>query len=269
LARSTPGGCTGIIRNRALLYASLPPPARDFWTNRAQRRQLLGTLLAEWEPLTEAYIPYVTQIDDYVADLLAGVGLPRGEIRGIAIDWDLLDAHGAKTPSCLIRLGATYLSEALTEWDSPDEVMRTWIHESLHARQPFASHYRSELGPHKGYEEGLVIGLADAIARGLLGLEIEAAEEEHYARAYRALAAVIKCDPVDLWAGLWQWPTGAIRGHFVDFLGTLWQTQAGQPLGSREREKLQPVADHLFGSYAAPRDLAEPQLMTMWQEALA
>jgi hypothetical protein len=105
-----------MIKDRALLLASLSADARDFWTNADHRRQTLETLHNGRDPDTTAYVTYATLIDNDIADLLVHVGLPCGEVRGVAVNWQLRDVHGAKTPSCPIPLGAAFVSKALWEW---------------------------------------------------------------------------------------------------------------------------------------------------------
>ncbi len=112
----------------------------------------------------------------------------------------------------------------------PRTARRFWVHESLHARQPFAPDHAAEYRDFSGYEEGLVEGLARSLLRDQLGIREIAGTFEHPVAAYRGLALVLRVDLEQLWRRLWQTPPGAVRAAFPDIVADLYQSETGAQL---------------------------------------
>jgi hypothetical protein len=152
---------------------------------------------------------------------------------------------------------------------APDDVVRTWLHESIHARRPFAPTYRDESRLAAGYEEGPAEGLARRIMRAQPGMQTIEHAYGRYVAAYETLAARLPCAPDLLWRHLWQSPAGAVRHAFPGVVADLWLAGTGRRLSDRQRILIGSRADVAFGTAQALADRFDAeQLDDGWARAL-
>jgi len=149
-----------------------------------------------------------------------------------------------------------------------DDSFRTWVHESLHARQPYGARALGEIRTHQGYEEGMVEGLARLATRVKAGMRPREASYDYYVVAYRALAASAGVDVEALWRGLWQHAPGEVREAFVRVVDTLRAGTVGEVLLPVQRGRLLAVADQLFASARKNDPPAAGAAAALWKVAL-
>jgi hypothetical protein len=146
--------------------------------------------------------------------------------------------------------------------DGPERLVLAWIHESLHGRESFGADARAEYRSHRGYEEGMVSGLAHQILRlqgvGLVG-EVSF---PYYVEAYRALAYELDLDVARLWGALWARRPGEVRRAFPSVVASL------SPLTPRQQSNLGVTADVHFDSSRAERSPNHEILRHLWKQAL-
>jgi hypothetical protein len=143
----------------------------------------------------------------------------------------------------------------------PDTSLRTWVHESLHARQPYAPTYHAEYAAAAGYEEGMVEGLARHILRHHAGTDAFVGTFDYYVAAYTALAQVFDIRVEGLWMRLWQEPPGRVREAFPYVLRDLAGNPGGRAVTDAVLQRVRAVADSVFaatrgGQAANPLELA-------------
>src|SRR5438128_2254734 len=63
---------------------------------------------------------------------------------------------GRKLPDCRMVFNGEAMRQVVRIQREPDDFFRTWVHESLHARQPFAPGAAEQYLRYAGYEEGMV-----------------------------------------------------------------------------------------------------------------
>src|SRR4051794_13233690 len=75
-------------------------------------------------------------VDDAVTAGMAAFGFPRAPVRSltVVIPHDL-DELGAKYPTCDLLIGQPAMRRELGPGGTPDGVVETWIHESVHGRR--------------------------------------------------------------------------------------------------------------------------------------
>lgn len=174
--------------------------------------------------------------------------------------------RGRKTPECFIQINVSYIADMLGERGAPDGIFKTWVHESLHARKPFADPdiVNGEYPMYQGYEEGLVEGLARWITRDKAGMVYVSAYAS-YVRAYEVLAEALGVEMVALWRRLWRYPFGQVRSAFPEEIGRIWYTRTGWRI---MEERLQGVADRLFSLPERMPPYSDTDMITLWREAL-
>ncbi|MBA2447675.1 MAG: hypothetical protein H0V51_06585 [Chloroflexi bacterium] len=226
---------------------TLEGDALRLWRDADERRQALEVLVGAWERgNSDALRSAVQRWDDAVVAGLQVLGLPRGPIADIVVESFGRTWLGRKAPNCLLLIDGDVLRSAVRSRQSPDEVFRTWVHESLHGRAPFVlsdvrRHYET-----RGYEEGLVEGLARVITRDRAGMDIVEGPYTHYVRAYEALASVVGIEVEDLWRTLWHHPAGVVRDAFVGAVDEEWNRAIGLRLSRSQEARLLAVADRMF-----------------------
>ncbi len=146
-------------------------------------------------------------------------------------------------------------------------MFRTWIHESLHARQPFAIYSALEQRRYKGYEEGLVEGLTRLVVdKGALRPVL--ASYDYYVGAYRTLAQVLGLSPERLLRRLWPYPTGEVRDRFVEAVASAHRDPSEGGLVAVDHARLRAIADTVFGSDRIRYTANEELLRRLWAQAL-
>lgn len=244
--------------------------ALDLWGDATIRRRALDDVLRAWQYGRDDLLPTaVARVDAAVHEGLAALGLPRGRVERIEIRHRDPRRSGLKAPDCLLVLSGNYFLKMFDAFQRPDSIFRTWIHESLHARQQYADDFLAEYETYEGFEEGMIEGLARAIVREKAGMETLDLSYDFYVRAYRTLAALLDLEAESLWRRLWQWRTGEVRGHFVATVAEALLLKTGQPLGPAGRARLLEAADDLFRTGRGDDNLPDWRIEPRWREALS
>ena len=134
------------------------------WSDAAARRRAIDAIVGTFDAGEAGLADAVQWVDDTVVAGLQALGLPRGDIRGLVRINATLRPYGEKKPDCELILSGWHIRRLVADTRGPDTTFRTWVHESLHARQPYSERYREEYGPFRG-EEGMVEGLARMLVR--------------------------------------------------------------------------------------------------------
>ncbi len=190
-------------------------------------------------------------MDRAVTDGLSALGLPRGHVREVRIESVGRGWLGRKTSECDLVFDAELFASGLRTQRKPDELFRTWVHESLHGRQAFAPTVISEAHHWRGYEEGLVEGLAQVATKRKAAMEILESSYPYYVAAYEALAAVLAVEPEGLWRALWASPAGTVRRAFGVAVAGLRVERRISALTQVQSRDLRTLADQMFGTMRA------------------
>jgi hypothetical protein len=178
--------------------AALPDQHRLIWTDARVRRDAIAAILTASERNSPELQRHVARVDEAVSAALDAMGLPRGPVAGVEIHEVIALWSGRNLPDCRLLLNGSALRHMLHREGNSDDVLRTWVHESLHARQPFHPGAASDALLHEGYEEGLVEGLARYVVRDMAGLRPLERSYGFYVVAYEALAGLLGTQPVAL-----------------------------------------------------------------------
>lgn len=240
--------------------------ALQVWGDARTRRLALEDILAAWRyEQPDRLRAAIERVDAAVREGLVQLGLPRGPVREVQVRWRPGGQHAAKLPSSVLVLSGNYVQAMLELHHHPDSVVRTWIHESLHARQPFTgAQYAAEAQQVLGYEEGLVEGLARVVAQDKAGMVTLDLAYDGYVRAYRALARGLGIGVEQVWRDLWQAGLGQVRAAFPGVIAAL---RGGQAHLEKAHELLE-VADQLFATSRQDADVADSQLERIWRSVL-
>jgi len=149
-----------------------------------------------------------------------------------------------------------------------DDLFRTWVHESLHARQQFARGHAQEYSVTRGYEEGMVEGLSRLIVVNRAAMPYRPPSSNYYVTAYDTLAYEAGIPVEELWRQLWEHAAGAVRLHFVDTVAQLIFKHSGRMLTGRQLSQLRVCADRAFGSSRAGDVPHERLLRWLWRTGL-
>lgn len=190
-------------------------------------------------------------IDAAVVEILAVAGLPRGPINGPIVDDFNRGWFGRKVEDCRLLVDIRPFAD-LSEAERPGTLVKTWIHESLHARLPYSAGFRQEWQEARGYEEGLAEGLTRLVAVEWIGLQPVLAGHQYYVVAYRVLAAVLKLDVEALWRALWRIPAGDVRAAFMPAIERILQEDGRASLSELRRVRIAALCDlHFSGARSA------------------
>lgn len=243
----------------------LPDDARRLWGDPAERRRALQAVVDTMGTEGPGSVLTVRRIDRAVVEGLRALGFPRGPVRDVVIRGGV-GPSGAKRPDCTLEIFGDQMREVMKDAMGADSVFRTWVHESIHGRQPYATDYRREYDRFQGFEEGLAEGLARILVRDRAGMNPRLQSYRSYVAVYESLAAAIGVEPEHLWRQLWERPTGAVRDAFVDTVDALRRDITGQSLTARQRANLQAIADRRLDSKnrlaAAP---SEDAMILLWR----
>jgi hypothetical protein len=160
-------------------------------------------------------------------------------------------------------LASDVLRAVLPPSGGPEEVLLAWVHESLHARQPFAATAITEYRVSRGYEEGMVQGLAEGIIRHYCGQFPLSTSFAYYISVYQALASLLAVEAEMTWRKLWTWALGTLRAGRIEVVNEL------RPLNAAQRVQLVAVADIMFVSGRSDYAPSEASARQLWQRAFA
>ena len=176
---------------------------------------------------------------------------------------------GRKMPDCHLMFDRGRLLQAIRAPVSRDDVIRTWVHESLHGRQPYSRDHRQEADRWPGHEEGLAEGLARTLTGGIADMDIGTGSYAYYVAVYEALADVAGIDPERVLRGVWQAAPGDVRATLIDTVDTLRQDAWGRPLMAVQRQRLRALADTAFATERAKWLAGDRQaLVRTWRVVL-
>jgi hypothetical protein len=238
------------------------------WSDAAERHKAFEDILRAWETDAPELAAAVARVDIAVEAGLAALGLPRGPVRDVRVEPSVGLSAGRKQPDCSLVFAAQVMREIVRVQRQPDDFFRTWVHESLHARQPYSSHAAIEYRQHRGYEEGMVEGLARLATRDKAGMRPLELSYAFYVGAYRTLAVVVGTDVERLWRGLWAYRTGEVRVAFGRVVDAAVQAATGRPMTPPQYARLQTAADRLFGTPRSGDRPNESALVALWRAAL-
>jgi hypothetical protein len=256
-------------------YSHLAPELRTLqgdglrlWGDAGERRRALEAIVAASET-GSADLAAVARVDAAIAEGLLALGLPRGAVGNVRVEFAGRGWIGQKRADCDLVLDGYLIGQVMPHIHGPERVFHTWIHESLHARRPYAKTLAAEQRPHRGYEEGMVEGLARLISRDRAGVPPGMVSFEYYVRAYTALAKVLHVDVERLWRGLWLHPPGLVRAAFSETVATLVRRERGIALTANQLAALGSLADRHFDSARVQWTPNEALLNSAWQVVLS
>jgi hypothetical protein len=257
----------------AAALQQLSPTYRELWGNEDKRWYILSDMTVWYAAYAagndQGYAPYRVSLEAVDAAVVAGLtqlGLPRGPVAAVRLG-QLSRSSGRKFASCELILSAPFIVRQLVA-NSAVSVWETWVHESLHARQPFIPGLASEVRDYVGYEEGMVEGLTRLVCRERAGMQTVGGAYDYYVRCYESLASHLRIERETLYRAVWNSPPGGVRSAFFDALNTAMFIMHGRRLEQRLREPITRAADVLFSSVAQLGGAAATSPDDMWEEAL-
>jgi hypothetical protein len=246
----------------------LSASSRRIWEDPAERRRIVGAILvADPAGDIERLSAAMGEVDAAVTEALNLLGLPRGPIRRLTPAW-VHHFAGRKTPDCDLQISLTSMRSIAALERGPDSILRTWVHESIHGRQPYADTHLTEYRTWSGYEEGLAEGLARLVVRGHAGLDpLEPAYNYHVA-VYETLAEATGIEYESLLRTLWRQPAGGVREALLNAVDSGRRTQGLRSLTGNRRSQLAELADLLFRSANSARNPTPQVMLTLWRSRL-
>jgi hypothetical protein len=245
---------------------TLAGDALHLWGDAAERHRALAAILDAWETGRPDLDALVARVDAAVVAGLAALGLPRGPVRAVRVVNAATRWLGQKVPDCTLLLAGDSLHQLLRSDAAPDAIFRTWVHESIHARQPYVPGARVEQRSARGYEEGMVEGLARFVTQQKAGMHPAGSSYAYYVQAYAALGRILNLEVEALWSRLWHYPTGNVRAAFVATVDDCCGVALG--LTGAHHRRLQTVADTVFCSSRAGARPDPNALVDLWRTVL-
>lgn len=247
------------------MFQSLRDEALVFWTDATFRRQQFQAIMAAHTAGNQrALQEHVTRVDAVITEGLADLGYPRYPVTRISVE-SLPGVAGLKQPDCHLKLGVEELADALA--GSVDDVVVTWMHESVHGRHGSWTTASPAAWSHVGFEEGLAEGVSNSVTRRV-GLSVSEPLYPHYLRAYELLADRLQVGPEVLFHRLWRARHDQIEERFGRTVAAIMKATTGGELTPIQRGKLLLAARTLFatGRHAElPDDVA---IRETWGTAL-
>jgi hypothetical protein len=251
---------------------SVPLGERQVWLDPRYRHVLLGDIVAALtipgreDRLDEA----VAAVDRAVEVGLTHLGIPRGPINlPVRVEPRAVGRNAVKLEECSLVISSTYLRMVPRLYSSLDAAFRTWLHESIHARQPYDPAWRTEFEPWEGYEEGLADGMANVLCNWAGAIILETTDYVAYVQAYRAMAAVLQIQLWSLLRRLWNVPTGRVREALHTVVDEQYHKLTGLRLSPSAISQLQQTADALFVTGRTDEDHSDREVEAQWRGALA
>jgi hypothetical protein len=189
--------------------------------------------------------------------------LPRGLVPAVLLEAGRPRWAGLTDADSTIHLNVASLRANLAQ-GAPDAVFRTWVHESLHARQPVAIGGEAAV---QGYEEGMVEGLTRRVLERYAGLARIGGSFEYYVAGYETLADVFGVDAEQLWRRLWAAPRGDVRARLPAAVQELRHTAGGGTLSVEQLNRLEGVAEAVFQTTRGHDRPGRSRLRELWRVA--
>src|SRR5690606_4903185 len=143
-------------------------------------------------------------------------------------DRGLDGAYGYKNPACRIAINRKLVEDVIAGAVDVDKLMHTWVHESIHARQPFAGSWRVEDRRAPGLEEGMTDWLARRLIRRLTGwVNQNPHPYDNFVNAMEGLALALDEDPEQFLRRLWQNPIGRVSDAVYEMIAERYGFQTG------------------------------------------
>jgi len=244
----------------------LADASRHIWESLAERLRFIGEVL---DAETDGDIPRMQQglgqIDTAITEALDLLGLPRGPIDELAPAWGKRYA-GRKLPDCTLQINIDIMRRMSAFERGPDTTFRTWVHESIHGRQPYADGHRQEYDAWSGYEEGLAEALSRLVVRKHAGLDpIEPRDYHYFLPAYQTLSEAMKIEYEALIRALWTRPAGRVRTGLVAAVDDLRRAQSLPPLTESQRVSIARAGDLSFATVNLSRAPTRTTMLTLWR----
>jgi hypothetical protein len=253
------------------ILETMPEGGRQFWLDARYRHVLLGDVVAgATVPGREDLLDgAVASVDQAIEVGLSHLGIPRGPINlPVRVEPRAVGRNAAKYEDCRLVFSSSYFRMLPRYYSSLEPAFRTWLHESIHARQPYDPSWRVEFEPWEGYEEGLADGMANILCSWAKAFIPETTDYVAYVQAYRALAAVLQ---VSLWALLrqiWDAPTGRVRETLLTVVDEQYHKLTGLHLSTDAVSRLRRIADTLFTTGRTEIDRPDGEVEELWTGAL-
>ncbi len=249
----------------------MPEEGRRLWLDSRYRHVVLGDIVAavtypgREDRLEEA----ITIVDRAIEVGLAHLGIPRGAINPpIRVEPRAVGRNAVKYEDCRLVLSSSYLRMLPRYYSSLEPAFRTWLHESIHARQPYDGSWRSEFEPWEGYEEGLADGMADVLCNWAGAIIPETTDYVTYVQGYRTLAAALQMSIWALLRRLWYFPTGQVRAGLLTVVDERYHELTGRSLTAETAVWFGRVADALFATGRTELDGSDREVEAQWREVL-
>jgi hypothetical protein len=210
-------------------------------------------------------------VDDAITSGMAALGFPRAPVRSLSLVLPRLPGQmGIKLATCDLQIGRPSLQNALGPGGFPDEVVETWVHESVHGRLFPWSRDLSRERLFRGFEEGLAEGIARLVSRQA-GFIPGLPTYGRYVQTYEALADVIGVTVEAIYRRLYVLSYGSVMARFSAEIDAL-RVESGAPrLTAEQRGRLELAARQLFDARLAQQSAA-PRHRTharqTWRRAL-
>lgn len=209
----------------------------------------------------------ILMVDRAVVAVLQRAGLPRGrQVRGPYVEPIGRGWAGRKAPDCRLLIDTDAFRD-LDRVERADSLLKTWIHESIHGRQPYSPGFSEEWRLHRGFEEGLAEGLARIIASELELVPILASYNS-YVAAYQTLADALDVPVEDLFRSLWEFAVGQVATGFLTGVDDVIARHERNALSPFQRIRLFARARSVFGTVSSVQSPDEIILIREWREVL-
>lgn len=236
-----------------------------FWGDARARMQALLDLLAVWDlGVSAALERALLRIDGAVTAGLTALNLSRDTRAVVRVDRYGRGWIGRVTVDGNIHLAIDQVRHYVVEERQPDRIAHTLIHESLHARAPAAATRGAEAARWKGYQEGMVEGLARIVTGEQAGMRVLDPAYDFYVAGFRALAAVAGLDTEELW----RVRPGQVRERFAATVDAVRRRRGARALDAEQLRRLGGMGDRVFAGDRTRDPPDERALAQRWELAL-
>jgi hypothetical protein len=186
---------------------SLVSDALPIWTSADIRERSLSDVLLAWDRGDYAGAHHaLARLDRAVVAGLEALGLGRDPGAALRLDHYGRGWIGRVAIDGAILLDVEEVRHFVAVEHVPDRIFHTLVHESLHARAPATAMRGAEAAQWKGYQEGMVEGLARIVTGERAGIRVPDPAYDYYVAAYRALAAAAGLGTEELWRAVARAP---------------------------------------------------------------
>lgn len=255
--------------DRQARLARLRGEVGRFWHDPMVRRQAFETIIAAWRRGDEeALQTALGRVDDAILAAMRQLGLPRQGVTTLRFDAYPQLWAGHKHPACTLEINARRVDATLAAGAS-DDLVRTWVHESVHGRLPRQPGWQREAVATPGAEEGLAEGLARLICVAQPGLAVRTGTFDRYVAAYEVMAEDLGLPVEALWRTLYSVPPGGVAAAFLTIVAGLVDEWTGIPLPEARRRRLARFVPAAFTTGQATGVVDYEQMRRDWRLRLA